>query len=464
MAASDPDHPPGSGRRTENARSRRPRAPLGLEILESRVLLSVSVAMPRTAARPVVAVIEHVPTPHATAGLGHAKTISTHAVGAVAGKTVSRWTISSAEVRTGTTSSLGLGAASLPVAAPDPPRVIQRLPDQPQHEVASSLASEEAMRLYGVPLHSATRSVRIDLSVPATADPSVAERLWLIDGTGAVVGHWPLPEPGAGVSIQLDAADAFAEDQANLFVGISRDGIAASEIAPPAPFLLVIGREDGPSPIPVPAPSRRDAALDLVLTVGPLGMPSPPVAAPPPQTAPTMAEMSLGLGQEASGPLPMRSAGPSAGVLADGQSIPRIGPLDGTVVDLTLIDIPTEPVPPPPPEPSSIDGLAPIRSPGGFPLLGSASSQLLAESATPSLFLTGDAPGVDDEAESDDLPSPITGPPDSDTRPGRRRPTAAITLGVATAITFGLLLPDLATRFAPEFPRRPLPWGLRKRS
>jgi hypothetical protein len=134
------------------------------------------------------------------------------------------------------------------------------------------------------------------------------------------------------------------------------------------------------------------------------------------------------------GPLPARSAAPLGGVLADGDPVPQIDRRDAAAIDLELIGL--SPREPDEPAVALADAaaedatkpqgrLAPVRGPGGFPLLASAPSV-----ATPAADSTAPATAA------------------SSSRPhSRSRPSVGSGLTFALTLVFGLMLPDLAAAF-----------------
>lgn len=454
------------------ARARGRRVPMGIEVLESRMLLSW-----------MVPGREDIPAPLADRAVATSGLISASPVSVInapeppdlpAGpvELEPRWSISAVEVH----GSVPNRPEPLDTALHPPPTmiVVHDLPDALHAEVGGSLPPGQPARIYRVPIHPETRSVHVAVGVPETADPRPSERFWVIDERGEKLGSWYLPEPGGRVNVLLDAYPTGADTDADLLVGIWNEGPALNSdsnpdsfgLPPIGDFTLTVDRIDA-SPIPQESPESKPEGGSVSVTPAPRSpRPAVEVEARPFDVAtsvsspPVRYELTLGLGQDA-GVLPARSAGPDAGVLADGRSIPTVGRLDGVVIDLTLIDVPPRDGPRIAESGSDAldDGLTTVSRPGGVPLFAAARPPRprLRDEATSGLVRTSSRPAAASQTPS----STVAGrkaDPDAAEIPPRRHPPGAIGLGVAVAVTFGLLLPDLIPMFSPAHPKRPPLW------
>jgi hypothetical protein len=367
------------------------------------------------------------------------------------------WTIGDVEVNG---SVVGRASPATPTQLPPSSDPIQALPDAAELTLAGQLSPGNLAEVYRYAIRGAEAAIRLDVSMPEGADPTTLERLWLLDTSGDVIFHAPMPAPGGDLSVRIDAPRNGTQASVVL-IGISRDG---SNPSVPADYSIRIGRSD------VSSQGIATSGVSAANSV-PSGSTRTPWAASPRQENPTPTregdsgtsaelttsdDQNAGLVADGTTSLPLRSAGPSAGVLADGHSIPPVGKGDGAVIDLTLIDLaaPNDPLD----EGGDPDVLTPIRSAGGIPLLGTARPSPHAEgSSDSSIALVA----IDTSAEMSGS-ARAESPSAEGTMPIRRRPPITLGLGVAAAVAFGLLLPDFIARLTPEFPKRPLPWSRRK--
>jgi hypothetical protein len=312
----------------------------------------------------------------------------------------------------------------------------------------------------------------VDVRIPESPETTAGETLWLLDGAGGVLGHWGLPAPGGGLHVVLNASGGALSPPPDLLVGISLNkpspsgatGGGGGAVAPPpvGAFVLSIGLDDAATPDHAGSGAGTGTTRGAGEPTGTGGGVAWPMGSELGGWVATSLSVAIpGFGQvDDVGALPTRSAGPAAGVIADGRAIPPVGLRDGAVIDLTLIAIPV--AGDAPAEPVGPDGLVILSSSAGFPLLGSAgpSSPTDEDAAGSGLLLTsatargGGGPPTP--------PGGRTAPADSVEHSPRRRPRVAIGIGVAVAVTIGLFLPDLVATFTPEHPRRLLPWSRRK--
>ena len=346
--------------------------------------------------------------------------------------------------------------ASLVSPAQPPPsdNPVQSLPDAEDVTLAGWLAPGNLAQIYRYVMRGDEAAIHIDVSIPQGADPTPLERLWLLDAAGDVIFHAPVPGPGGDLSVRVDAIRT-SNLAPVVLVGISRDG--SSPIVP-ADYSIRIVRSDVSSQGVAPSGSPATATVSS-------GSSRSSWTASPRQDRPTptregdsgtstdvttLGEQAAGLPADGTTSLPLRSAGPSAGVLADGHPIPPVGKGDGAVIDLTLIDLaaPNDPLD----DGDEPEILAPIRSSGGLPLLGTACPPPRSEDASTALV------AIATPAETS-RPARTKSTDARRAAPGRRHPPIALGLGVAAAVAFGLLLPDFLARLTPDPEKRPLPWS-----
>ena len=325
------------------------------------------------------------------------------------------------------------------LSPPDALATVFSLPGLGAIQFSGTIAPNERLQIFTVPVPVQISTIHVQISVPETAT-ATAERLWLLDGTGEVLGHWPIPGPGGNLSVTLDVNGPGAN--AGLIVGISRDDLG-DQASPPFAGDYDLGIDRLPKTTMAPA-------FDV--------MPQPSSSSQSEFALPyTTSASPLGVGPSASGPLPSRSSGPSAGVLADGALVPQVARNDGLVIDLTLIDLygagTLEG-----PEVQSPAPFEAMRSAGGFPLLAAV--------RPPEMPAADDVTLLVSTVRLVRKPTPPAESPASsvveESPSNRRRPVLGVGFTMAAALTFGLLLPDLVARFTPASPRRVLPSWRRK--
>ncbi len=402
---------PNDGRRSEVRR----RAPWTVEALEPRVLLSKAGA-------------------HETAKLGAVDAPAAEVAPAEKAETPASWTVARVSIKGQPVSTDGLKVEAEPARPPTGPGPVQKLPDIPTAQVVGGLAAGDRVQVFRVPVRPETQSIRVDVQVPEAA--SGWGKLWLMDEAGRVVGSWDLPGPGGSLSVELNPSGRGASGS-TLLVGISR-GDSGSD--PTGPFLLQIGRQDAAIE-DVPESPQGSPLLSLPLTVPGTDT----LAASPAQVE------GLGNDPGTAGPLPTRSAGPAAGVLADGHPTFAVGRNDAAILDLALLGLSAEA--PEADRPAAPEGLVQLRSPDGVPLLGAATPPRLP------IAIRADPP------RAPSPPRPATPAPDRlpdgprriAQRPAKRPASVEIGLIATAGLAFGFLLPDLVAAFTPAPPRRPSP-------
>lgn len=395
---------------------------LGVEALERRVLLSLP------GSKPLLPGSSASPAPVA----------ETSRIGTF------DWSITNVSIE-GPGPNPSVPGAMVPLSPPDVPATVVTLPEAEDFQFAGTIGPDERLQIFNVPVPPRTTSIRVEISVPETA-ASTTERLWLLDGSGNVVGHWPIPGPGGQVSVTVGARGP--GPNTGLIVGISRDETGFDPaLLSAGSYNLRIGREGGPSEAPSPSgpgliPQNLESPFEAIVAAAPAPRP-------------------LGLGPGAAGAMPTRSSGPAAGVLADGRTVPQVGRLDGVVLDLTIID-PTATARLRGSEGEAAAPLEPLRTAGGFPLLAAArppepeSEPHMTLDAALVVATSALAPPA--EGSTAVASTSPTARPAKANEPARRRAPLGVGFGVAAALTFGLLLPDLVATFTPASPKRRLPW------
>jgi hypothetical protein len=407
-----------------------------VESLEGRVLLSVAYEDPRNSA------ISSLVAP------GSAIFVEPPA------SPLEGWSLGEVTV-TGPGSLVDVPPAMSELSPPAVTPVIFPLPQSGKIDFSGTLGPSEQLQIFPMPIAPETVAVRVEIQVPETSS-SLAERLWILNGSGNVVGHWPIPGPGGTLKVTVHAADQRSVE--GLIVGISRDDLGPETPTPGASnYRLQIDRETLLSTYPespTPAdPDQVEADKDADEEREPSGPnrngPDSNFSPPP------------GVGRTAWAPLPFLAGGPSAGVLADGRTTTRVGQLEGTVVDLKLIDLAHKTLPDSDQE-EFLPDLEPVRKAGGLPLLAMSRPSVLAMSTDaasvvgPVAIVSPVAPEIEAEPSSTVHDAPL-----ERTGASARRPPLILGFSLAAALTFGLLLPDLVSTLTPITPRRPRPFSLR---
>jgi hypothetical protein len=170
----------------------------------------------------------------------------------------------------------------------------------------------------------------------------------------------------------------------------------------------------------------------------------------------TAAGGEVRLGQGPAERIPLLAAGPSNGTPGEPERIEPVDPLEGALVDLTLVDLSPE-VDPTALTPSDAAALmAEVGSVSGFPgLLGSELAPLTPTNVGGLAATTTDSPDTPAVSAQDTGASPAA--PIEATSDSR----ATVGLGVLAGATIALLLPDLAARMRTREVRRSKPRGTR---
>ncbi len=304
----------------------------------------------------------------------------------------------------------------------------------------------EGMQFYGIQFHPDSSSIRLDAQ---GTDPGINSQLWLMDVQGHVFGQFGLPGSGGKLSLMIQSRDPSTPEGSELVVGISGttalapNGSAASSDASGSTFSMWVSRNDA-------SPATSGGIVSTPQQTTSLSNLSKEESSSETETA------AAGLGDDSVGPLPMRSVGPSAGVLADGLPIPPVDRDESAVVDLSLIDMAAE---------DGADfaaslkhgrtpanGLIELRTAGGFPLLGTALAA--PESVYGSLTERPDRTTTVSVRKPE--PTPGQGPTPLKSSGAAIRPGAiALGFSLAGGLAYTLLLPDLERRLEPEKPKPP---------
>ncbi len=421
------------------------RVPPRVETLESRVLLSLAdetlpVPSPWAQVMPVAPPVDTEPT-----------------------SPLDGWSLGSVIV-TGKGPEGNAPPAKSDPLAPAVPSSVVRLPDLDLIELDGIFPSADTLQFFHVPVSPDTMTVRVEIQVPESSS-SASERFWILSGEGQVLGHWPIPGPGGKVDVTVTADDE--NPPSGLILGISRDDLG-SDTPPPddTSYHLRIGRHDKgttstspdlPSPITVPRPTSPEAdtppSIPSDSGSGGMGGTTGPIAT---VSFTTAISITPEIGMTTPGPLPALATGPSAGVLADGRPTPRVGRMDGLVIDLALIDLDHRPV-----ADDEASELETVPQAGGLPLLAQARPSIRSQAESAASRVGSVAIAAPALLESPARPS------DAEESPGReagtaRRPSWGLGLSMAAALSFGLYLPDLVTALTPVSPRRPRLRAFRK--
>jgi hypothetical protein len=314
-----------------------------------------------------------------------------------------------------------------------------------------------------------------------TTDPDsrMADRLYLYDEAGRLVGEWTLPWSAAGMSIELRPSDF--EDALGLYVGIG-PAEDATEKHPEESYVLQIepiawdtSSDEPPSPSggSDPEPDTPVGAPVLVPGPGPQGeavggsrgpaMPEDP--APPAD----IAAESVTIPQGATpGPLPALEAAPFGGVFASGDPLPVLGDDRGASVDLTLIDLPagsssigseeeaTGPI-------EAEHGMVEVADDGRLPHVAASLPRAPADpealDRVIDILASQDAAPIEGEVVAIAAAAPCSGG-EKDVQERRRALPAAI--GLATALAVTMALPDLVPQRYEFRPSGRLPAWLRR--
>jgi hypothetical protein len=316
----------------------------------------------------------------------------------------------------------------------------QRLPDNDDVVVRSSLSATNRADFYEVPVNPRSRSYEIELDT-TTNSAGTPEQLVVVDASGQVVGKWSVAPPATDIMVELRTigpapAPAF-------FVGILGDpaliGAAWYELR-----VSQATNSDQASPLDLttvpavsgmlPAPALHpDHSGELAVGESQSGDDSPALSP----------ALWLGLAQGASIPLPLRIASPLGGILADGDTTPIIDRRAENVVDLALVELIDEPARNAADTTESAS-LTVLRGPGGLPLMSAIrpSDSVTNSLAADAIVARSDLPGINEELAPAHAPA------------RRAQVPLHVSLAFMAALSFGALLPDLSSFFDPLRPRR----------
>ena len=341
---------------------------------------------------------------------------------------------------------------------PDPPSpadvatTVATLPEAAFLEVLGQIGEERSLQVYNILVRPDAHAIRLRIAT----DPGGVgggNRVWLKDAAGVLLGQWAMPEPGGGLSLTLQAAGPSEGGDpgtpGNLSVGIAHEPAGPFAPPPSAPmtYHLTIDEEPDPpamTPVALPRPEAAASTSPVRLDVGLVLTFAPPS----PTSGPGVASPAT---------LPLRSAGPAAGVAEDGYPVPPVGRLDGVLVDLTLLHLAADG------EAEVVDPLVtPVGTASGLSLVGAARPPEPDRADRASWEIATAQPEIAAHAEA---PTATRTAKDSTARAsGRRRAGAGVGLVVAAALSFGLMLPDLVIALKPTPPLRPLPWSRKARN
>jgi hypothetical protein len=450
---------------------------LGVERLERRMLLSDL----------GLGLVTSLATPSAITSLSSTQSGESGVVGMVASET---WRISASPGARGNAYNPGAGVPQAPpidaiANAVDNADII---PDIPHAVVVGKLGSNESIDLYKIPIDPNTTALQINVKAMAPSS-DLPGRLWLIDGSGHLVGNWYLPANTHEFTLNLQALhEPFGT---TIVFGVSHGNRPATD-GSAANYALSVSRETSSTDQP-PAPASVIAPMlpanGPAVSMGPVGR----LAAQPADTSqtsdvglaaqPAGAAIPSGVGGSlvVTGSLPTRSAGSIGGWFADSESTPPIDPLEAALVDLRLIDILPQRVSARE-QPGLVDDylaephgdakLVAFESPGGFPLLAAALSPSrphaqseVSAALLPAICEAGGAVALSESASpagschpdgASDLIASDPAGERTETRP-KRRGSLMVGFNVVATLTFGFLLPDLVAALQGAEPRRPLP-------
>lgn len=405
------------GGRIDSARRRARCAPLVLDSLEERCLLSGAARFgdvfsdawrsappppPILVARPVAdtptrgwpSAIPKTPIPESAAQRGKP----------LAAPETTSWVVHSISYESGNTAPL--------VQAP--PTAFEVLRPHDTMSSAQVIASGDSVRLAGVmrpgdspdlyvvPGDAVAYQVKL-VTVESTGE--MAPEIFLLDERGAVVGKWTMPADAYQMTINLLDADANSGHE--FYLGIAPGGgdsldhpqdesafnsynlliePLAPSPTPPTPVGDTSGEgPGGPLDPASPMPNPNDATG--LGTGGPTivfgGVPSfleQPRAENTNAAMITGTETSLAIASTsalAAGPLPSRLAAPFSGNLGDGESAPEAarGPMRATLLGLFDDAAIEGPLASEVPRPASTENFVAVQGPGGVPLLTAAKTQ-----------------------------------------------------------------------------------------
>lgn len=345
--------------------------------------------------------------------------------------------------------------------------------------LAGKMRPGDSPDLYVIPGDAVAYQVKL-VTVESTGE--MAPEIFLLDEHGEVVGKWTMPADAYQMTINLRDADEQSGHEFYLGIapGVSPLGHPPDEstfssynlLVEPLPSstspstpATIPGGEDSSSPMELPSPIPNAGGGTGAST----GAPVPTFRGTPDfQEQPKAASTAMITGTEtslvilpssgvATGPLPSRLAAPFAGNLGDGESAPEFARDPNRAMLLGLFDAAIEgPLAPEVPRPGSSESLVAIQGPGGVPLLAAVKTQAPAaltehEGCEPPAWAT--ALAVLTEAPVGSDPGAIvlasnladTRKPDHASERRATRPAVfSIGLSVFATLAATLVLPDFA--------------------
>lgn len=363
-------------------------------------------------------------------------------------------------------------------AGDDGPDQAHRLPNVENVRVFGSLDRAHPMDLYQVLLDENTVGLEFEFRPMSGAGP-VAGRMVLLDASGRTLCD-AIPSENTP-TLRLKVQILHVDQDSSLYLKVTAPPDLASPPIEPGSgsgfgsYALQVTRQDRPS-----AFSQTDGGGTTVPQAPPPSRPPAIQADRPAIALRSGAEMggqgvvlvSSTIGSRpdtipiTSGPLPSRSASPLGGVLARGDPAPPVDLRDAVVVDLDLIHLPRRGAGEIPDELEEdatggpgdgtsrpVGVLASVRGPGGFPLLaaslggGRRSDSLASPMRTPWLAGSPTGPACLASAGGVGLEGRSSSPKERTRLYLNRGVSALGGLVMAFSLTFGLMLPDLATTF-----------------
>lgn len=340
--------------------------------------------------------------------------------------------------------------------------MVIHVPGDPRVTYQETIPAADRAGIIEIPTNpGAFPQFKVNFDVPDGApDVHASAYVDLLSSYGESLGRMPVPRPGTGYSFLIQAHPGLDGALPGLMLGITRttntNDPASLSTSPPISFAISFDRAIGASQGSSSGPFSR-TEVDLGSYATSRWLPTPKIGELAQGNDPSLddgevndVEPALGIGQVVAGSFPLRSAGPSGGVLADGESAPQIDAIDGALIDLTLLELSTDVAS------AGFEGdsgsLVALTSASGFPLLATARPAILIESedALDSGIEDPVLPSREDIAKEEEIgnkpaPTPVT-----------------LGVGVAAGLTFGLLLPDVIARLAPRAAGKPRPrWSRR---
>jgi hypothetical protein len=376
---------------------------------------------------------------------------------------------------------------SVTIEAPPAATVgVKALPPDNSVQITDALAADHLEQMYSIGIGPTTVSVAIELQANVPGAP-VVEGMTLIDGQGHELAS-RMPPPGClSLSINLPAPplrDPRAWGNvlflrlaapSGVFGMMSQSGSAVSAPAPgnsafaPATlgYVLSVQRVSASIAPVLPTGDATPQYTEGVQASGQLDVPATPATpvvaivpgvrtggseVAPPDTGRVVQPVAVAVG---TGSLPGRAAGPLGGTLSPGDEETVTDRTDPAVVDLALMDLPSEQVDRGDlPSAGAARGgadrrgestaLAAVRGPGGFPLFGSA---LQTEASPERMSMPLAVAGVIAAAPPVVIVPATPSGPIRETRPQKARTVRSVSivagLSAGCAMATSLVLPDL---------------------